>query len=89
MRLEQVVSVSVGVAVRCVPGSIWTTTMSDVKALASTMMDSPVSADVTTVKFAGPEVRCGADGQASSPGAIFRPQLSFRECGPTGKGSDH
>ena len=81
--------VSVGVAVRCVPGSIWTATMSDVKAAASIELDLPIAADVTAVECAGPEVRSGADGQASSSGAIFRPQLSFRECGPTGKGSDH
>ena len=57
--------------------------------MTSLVMDSPVAADVTAVKCAGPEVRCGADGQASRSGAIFRPQLSFRECGPTSKGSDY
>ena len=61
----------------------------DVKAAASIELDLPIAADVTAVECAGPEVRSGADRQASRSGAILRPQLSSRECGPTGKGSDH
>ena len=59
------------------------------KAVASIELDLPIAADVTAVECTGPEVRSGAGDQASRSGAILRPQLSFRECGPTGKGSDH
>ena len=51
--------------------------LSDVKASASTMMDSPVAANVTAVECAGPEVRSGADGQASRSGAIFDDNFLF------------
>ena len=59
------------------------------QAAAATETDKRAAAAVTAAKFAGPKVGCGADGQASWADAIFRPQHSCRECGPTGKGSDH